>query len=124
MSRFEQLLKDKKQIFIFVNGEGYKPLPITSNSLEECIARFEKLHPTVIPNDLVDIDGFWKWKALCHAEDIGVYSYTTNTKKRTMTHYSRYGSEGFYKVVYHLDSGFETRTHLNSTKHKYNYFVG
>lgn len=124
MSRFEQLLKDKKQIFIFVNGEGYKPLPITSNSLAECIAKFEKFYPTVIPNDLVDIDGFWEWKALCHAEDIGVYSYTTNPKKRTMTYYSYFGSEGFYKVVHHLDSGFETRTHLNSTKHEYNYFVG
>lgn len=120
----QMLLDNKKPLFVFVNGEGYMPLSFTSRDLDECIARFEMFYPTTLPHDIVNIDGFWEWKALCHAEDIGIYSYTANPKKRTMTYYSYFGSEGFYKVVHHLDSGFEVRTHLNSTKHEYNHFVG
>lgn len=61
-------------------------------------------------------------KALLHAEQIGIYSYTVKGNK--MRWYSYFGREGIYKVTLDLDTMDETRVHQNTTKHEYNYFCG
>lgn len=118
------LYESGKAVFVFVNGEGYKPITNTERSLSDSIHILGILYPQTRKEDLVDEKGFWEWKALCRAEDIGVMEYEVNTAKRTMSYISYYGREGFYKVIHHLDTGFEERTQQASTKKHYNYYCG
>ena len=61
-------------------------------------------------------------KALLHAEQYGIYSYTVKGNK--MRWISYFGREGFYNVVLDLDTGKEIRKHQKSTTKEYNYFCG
>lgn len=101
ISEATNLYESGKAVFIFINGEGYKPITHTDRGLKESINVFHTLYPQTIKDDLVDEKGFWEWKALCRAEDIGVMEYEVNTVKRTMSYISYYGREGFYKVIHH-----------------------
>lgn len=73
-------------------------------------------------------------KIICYCEQYGIYEIY-KTKGNTITYYSYFGSEGFYKVVVNVKTGRETRKHLRYTKPpkflltesgatRYNYFTG
>ena len=118
------LYTSNNQVFIFVNGEGYKPMTVSSRTFEQAIALYKILYPQALDYDFVDVDGYWEYKAISHAERIGIYEFDVNPKARTMKYISYFGSEGFIKVTYHLDTEAEERVCIKTTKKAYNYFCG
>ena len=84
---------------------------------------------------------YWEQEKLLYMEKIGICEIYSETLK-TITYYSYFGSEGFYKITKNLESGKETRNHMKWTKApkhllvettfmgepftatKYNYFCG
>ncbi len=89
----------------------------------------------------MDKKSFWESVKVSYMEKIGIIEIYSETLK-TITYYSYFGSEGFYKITKNLESGKETRKHMKWTKTpkhllvettfmgkpftatKYNYFCG
>ena len=70
---------------------------------------------------------------ICYCEEHGIYEIY-KAVGNTITYYSYFGNEGFYKVIKNIVTGREVRKHLRYTKTprflktangtRYNYFTG
>lgn len=74
-----------------------------------------------------DFKGIFTNDVTRYAERLGIYEIYSR-RGNTITYYSYFGSEGFYKIVRNLSTGIETRKHLTTKPknigNKYNYFCG
>lgn len=66
---------------------------------------------------------YWKTEKLLYMERIGIIEIYSETLK-TITYYSYFGTEGFYKVHKNIETGKETRKHISRKPKNYNYFCG
>ena len=65
--------------------------------------------------ETVSKEEYWDIMKLRYRERCGIYQTYSETLK-TMTWYSYFGSEGFYKVHKNIETGKETRKHMKWIK--------